>query len=209
MAIDMKAVMDKLQKRIFTTETDFQLALAMEIERMYPEAEVRCEFPPNYESRVEPQSGRIHLDILVRHEGETIPIELKYRTKKLDLVGVDNYGFNLMEQGAHDEGSYGFWRDVCRISEFKGNIKSCHRGYAIFLTNDLWYKNPSYEGCKTNYKDFDLNKISITKRKGCVGAKDKVLQEVPEIQAGWYSLTDITTEIHTQNSVFEYYIAEI
>ncbi len=50
MAIDMKAVMDKLQKRIFTTETDFQLALAMEIERMYPEAEVRCEFPPNYES---------------------------------------------------------------------------------------------------------------------------------------------------------------
>ena len=152
------------KRRYFSSEADFQLALAMQIEKDYGENSVICEYVPEYVSKFEKvddvviESPRIHIDILFLNEN--IPIELKYRTKKAELtekLDEKEYKFNLTDQYARDEGSYGFWRDVCRIGEYQRKTKAT-KGYVIFLTNDEWYKNPDYNKCNNPdyYKEFKL-----------------------------------------------------
>ena len=181
---DIYTVLDHLKekRRYFSSEVDFQLALAMQIEREYGDNSVICEYVPEYEScieiidKVEIKSSRIHIDIL--YLNENIPIELKYRTKKADLEDI-HYKIALSNQGAHDEGSYGFWRDVSRIGEYitKTDVP---KGFAVFLTNDGWYKKPDYSNCKVDYEQFNLNETSLESRSGHVSNKNKELNNIPK-----------------------------
>lgn len=177
----------KERKKYFSSEADFQLALAMQIEKKYGEHSVICEYAPDYESDVEEsdvedKKSRIHIDILYRNEN--IPIELKYRTKKAK-IDFGAYKISLTNQGAHDEGSYGFWRDVCRIGEYVKK-QNASEGYVVFLTNDGWYKNSDYSKCKDPhyYDQFNLNE-NRKMRNGTISGIKKSLKDVPNIEAEW------------------------
>ncbi len=186
---DIYTVLDHLKekRRYFSSEADFQLALAMQIERDYGENSVIGEYVPHYVSKVEKindveiESTRIHIDIL--YLNESIPIELKYRTKKADLEDI-HYKIALSDQGAHDEGSYDFWRDVSRIGEYITKTDA-PKGFAVFLTNDGWYKKPDYSNCKVKYEEFDLNKTNPGSRSGHVSNKNKELNNIPKTKTQW------------------------
>lgn len=171
----------KKKRKYFSSEADFQLALAMQIERLYGDSSVICEYVPEYKSEVEKLSSRIHIDILFCKEN--IPIELKYRTKKADLEDI-HYKIALSNQDAHDEGSYGFWRDVSRIGEYITETDA-PKGFAVFLTNDGWYREPDYSNCKVDYKQFNLNETNLERRSGHVSKKHKELNSIPKTITKW------------------------
>ena len=70
--------MQKLKEKrtIFVSEADFQLELAWIIKDEYPNAKVRLEYSPAFDLSM-------HIDILVIIDRKWIPIELKYKTKRV------------------------------------------------------------------------------------------------------------------------------
>lgn len=194
---EITEAMKRIEKmeRFFTSEADFQLAMARVIQEMDEVKEVFCEYPVAYQSQIEYKKmrdgaydkikpddlykirSRIRLDLLVHTKDEQlIPIELKHRTKKCTVPGPLGQKYDLKSQGAHDEGCYGYARDICRIHEFATETNSCTRGYAVFLSNDEKYKNS--DGARINYKnykDFWINDISEGWKEGRVGGGSRLL----------------------------------
>ena len=149
-------VIDSLKDKrmIFTSEADFQLALAQEIAMKYPKnAKVRLEYCPD-------KFPQMHIDILVLWtlEDESIkwiPIELKYKTQKFEYQDNDGCKYNLKEQSAYDCGCYDYLKDISRIETIKKTYSELYKtGFAIFLTNDTHYKTISKR--ESNYDNFRL-----------------------------------------------------
>jgi len=135
--ISVENVIEELRKirPIFHSEADFQHALAWEIHSHFPTAIVRLEIHPGRIGR------REYIDILVQHENVTYAIELKYKTRKLDVI-YNGEEFHLLDQGAQDIGRYDFIKDIVRLERFvAGHPKTV--GYAIMLTNDNNYWQPT------------------------------------------------------------------
>lgn len=122
----------KRTRKLFSSEADFQFALAWTIKELFPHVDVRLEWiPVDY-------NPNIYIDIVVFENGNLIPIELKYKTKKTDKV-VDGERLVLKNQSATDLGRYDFLKDIQRIEFIKQHFTSFKEGYAVLLTND-----PSY-----------------------------------------------------------------
>ncbi len=125
----------KENRKIFVSEADFQLSMACVIERMYPQAKVRLEYCPCF-------NDSMHIDILVLwgsdDKKQWIPIELKYKTKKIKHEDDDGCVCNLKDQSAQDWGCYDYFKDIERI-ETISEEEQFKEGYAIFLTNDSYY----------------------------------------------------------------------
>lgn len=133
--IDIQCVLDELrqQRPVFHSEADFQHALAWELHRQHPSAAVRLEMP------ISGSNGqREHIDIWVRDSETVCAIELKYKTKKLDIV-CNGEGFHLLDQLAPDIARYEFIKDICRL-EHAVKLHPASIGYAVLLTNveDYW-----------------------------------------------------------------------
>lgn len=131
--LSVENVINELRKSrpIFHSEADFQHALAWEIHSHYPTAVVRLEIHPG---RI---GQREYLDVWVQYENVTYAIELKYKTRKLDVTYCGEE-FHLLNQGAQDIGRYDFIKDIARLERFvAGHPKTI--GYAIMLTNDNGY----------------------------------------------------------------------
>lgn len=128
-----------VQKRLFTSEADFQFALAWEIKNMYSGDDVHLEYRhPNIMN-----CGRdSYIDIVVEEDGEQIPIELKYKTKGFSR-SYNGRVYTLKHHGAQDCGRYDFWKDVERLECFIRNNNRAKRGYVFFLTNDSLYWEPT------------------------------------------------------------------
>ena len=138
-SIPLENVIVELQKKrpIFHSEADFQHALAWEIHTHFPAAAVRLEIHPR---RTGP---REYIDIWVKHGGMTYALELKYKTRKIDVVYEDEE-FHLLNHGAQDTGRYDFAKDVMRLERFVAtHPEAC--GYAFLLTNE-----PNYWQTTTN-----------------------------------------------------------
>lgn len=153
--IDIYKTIDILRSRrtIFVSEADFQLELAWVIKELYPNAKVRLEYCPTFDTAM-------HIDILVIDNGMWIPIELKYKSKGCSKI-VDDEVFNLKNHGAKDVNSYLYLNDIKRIEKVKRNVECFERGYTVFITNDLSYlKKPQKEDCI--YSQFSLEQ-GITK----------------------------------------------
>ena len=143
MALNIYNVLNQLfsQKRLFTSEADFQFALAWEIKTMYPNAQVNLEY--RYPGNLKNNGRDSYIDIVIEEEGEVILIELKYKTKGYNGT-CNGRKYNLKDQSAQDCARYDFWKDVERLEHFiSNNTQGAKRGYAIFLTNDSLYWNPS------------------------------------------------------------------
>jgi hypothetical protein len=127
-----QALMNLAEKRlIFHSEADFQHALAWELQQMYPEAAIRLEYKP---AKVK---ARIYLDIWTTLGVEKIAIELKYKTKSLEVLHQGE-SFALLNHSAHDCGRYDFLKDIMRL-EHVVQKEMDTIGYVIFITNDQAY----------------------------------------------------------------------
>ena len=130
----MQNLSDK--RPIFHAEADFQHALAWEIQKHYPESDVRLE------TKVFGKNTKIYLDILVTYQGKRYAIELKYKTRGLDCV-VNGEEFYLNNQGAQDIGRYDVLKDLYRLEQMV-DTGVVDEGVLIFLTNDSTYYSPPY-----------------------------------------------------------------
>ncbi|MBQ7872553.1 MAG: hypothetical protein IJ360_01110 [Clostridia bacterium] len=123
------------KRKIFHSEADFQFAFAWELQKELPQAEIRLEYCPAF-------AKDMHIDIFVIESGATYPIELKYKSKKIQTIDNNDF-FSLKNHGAQDINRHAFLYDVERLEKMKALDKSFSMGYAVMLTNDpLYWRKP-------------------------------------------------------------------
>ena len=147
---------------VFHSEADFQYALAWEIQRHHPKAQIRLEINlPGFDKKE-------YIDIWAKIGDRVYIIELKYKTKKINLE-YNEEKFYLLNQGAQDVGRYDFIKDITRLERFIFK-HSNYIGYAIILTNDnLYWRDP----VRLNTVDADFRIHENIKIKGKLRCDDK------------------------------------
>ena len=130
MGLNLYTVIERLKskRKSFGSEADFQLELAWNIRELYPEAQIRLEFCPDF-------APSMRVDILVLMDDRWIPIELKYKTKAYWKV-INGELFSLKNHAAQDLGRYDYLRDLQRLEYLKENAPLFEEGYKLYLTND-------------------------------------------------------------------------
>lgn len=121
----------KLKQKIFHSEADFQFSFAWELQKQLPTAKIRLEYCPQFDLDM-------HIDLYIIDGIYSYPIELKYKSKKIEICYNDEF-FNLKNQGAQDLGRYDFLYDISRIEKIRNGDSRFRAGYAIMLTNDSSY----------------------------------------------------------------------
>jgi hypothetical protein len=137
------------QRPVFHSEADFQHAFAWEIHRQIPSAIIRLERP------ITTADSSLHLDFFVETTDQAIAVELKYKTRKLQVeVGGERY--RIASHGAQVLGRYDFMKDVCRLESI-GNHLPGVEGWAIFLTNDsaYWKQHAEKEMVDERFRIFE------------------------------------------------------
>lgn len=122
------------QRPVFHSEADFQHAVAWEIHKCLPRASVRLERPvagPHL-------NKRRYVDIWIEQDGHVLAIELKYKTKALQVL-IENEQYALRSQTAQVLGRYDFIKDIGRVESIVADRAPRASGYAILLTNDASY----------------------------------------------------------------------
>ena len=109
----IESALEQLKKkhRIFHSEADFQFSLAWELQKILPTAKIRLEYCPSF-------AREMHIDIYVIDEEGSHPIELKYKSRGIELID-DNEYFKLKNHGAQDIGRYDYLYDIQRIENMK------------------------------------------------------------------------------------------
>jgi hypothetical protein len=203
---DMECIIETLRRKrtVFHSEADFQFALAWEIQRKYPEAEIRLEYPPMGDPNK-------YIDILVRKDKCSFPIELKYKTKKLH-ISFDNEQYNLKNHGAQDLGCYDFVKDICRIESFSTHLDGFKCGYALWLTNDQKYWNAP-NNLNAGYVAFSVHhgakKTGLMKwanhlSSGTIKGREEALSLHEEYEIVWKNYSDLG-----KNGAFKYALIPI
>ncbi|GAA4239872.1 hypothetical protein [Winogradskyella damuponensis] len=157
----------KKERGIFHSEDDLKLSLGFIIKELYPELEIRLEKPINinmtdiYGNK---SIVRAPIDIIVYDKnGKTIPIELKYKTKKLETE-FNGETYNLTNQGARDIGRYSFRKDIYRIEQYLTKEEKSDFGIIFILTNDENYINNNVGEKETFDKHFSCHQNSIIRK---------------------------------------------
>lgn len=177
----MASLADK--RPVFHSESDFQLALAWEIQTLHPDADLRLE------KRVA-DKPRIELDLLVRLSGRSLGIELKYPRSKLEVeIGGELF---VLATGAPDLERYDALKDVARLERLvsEGVIDE---GCLILLTNAPRIWSPAATPSPTVYDDFRLHEgreVAGTLDWGpTTGEGTKIGRTEPVTLNGRYTLT--------------------
>ena len=148
-------------KELLFNERDFQMHLATYLSntKKYDDVDVEYYVPftelDNYIWKNE-----LRIDIVVRKGQEYLPVELKYKTKKVKQK-ISRFGEELTQdgvmknQGAQDLGRYNFWKDIRRVELVHKRFKNIKNGLAVFLTNDNYY-------LKAGREDSNCIKFSMT-----------------------------------------------
>lgn len=128
-------------------ERDFQMHLATWLRKSdnaYDDVDVEY-YVPNKELDNYIWESELRLDIVVKKGDEYCPVELKYKTKKVErkIARFDEILEDkvvvMKNQGAQDLGMYDFWKDVRRVELVRNRFASVKGGLAVFLTNDEAY----------------------------------------------------------------------
>ena len=160
----------KQNDKLFANERDLQMNLAVYLRyiRRY-DVEVECHVPSGVIDTLLPQAlperctyypwfqansdkpQEMYVDIVVSNGEEYVPMELKYKKKELkgDVVLFGkNMGKSviLKDDGAHDFGRYGFWKDVRRTELLVKSFEKVKNGIVLLVTNDESYKTASVAG---------------------------------------------------------------
>lgn len=151
--LDIDNVLSELsnERPVFHSEADFQLSLFRKLIRLTHPEDVFLEH------MMLKTSG--NTDIMVRSDSEVVGIELKYKTKRVELIADGENGteiFRLKDQIARDFGRYDFWKDVKRLKDiFEAN--KCTSGHVIFLTNDKAYWDKRGQGSNSSDEKFKID----------------------------------------------------
>ena len=154
---DVCAFLESNEELLFN-ERDFQIHLATWLRNSancYDDVDVEyyvpCQELDNYV-----WDSELRLDIVVKKDSEYCPVELKYKTKKVERK-ISRFDEELAgnvvvmkNQGAQDLGMYDFWKDVRRVELVRNRFERVKGGLAVFVTNDGFYTKGSKES-SNNY----------------------------------------------------------
>lgn len=154
---DVFAFLESNEELLFN-ERDFQMHLATWLRNSanrYDDVDVEY-YVPRQELDNYVWDSELRLDIVVKRDGEYCPVELKYKTRKVerkisrfDEALSDNVVV-MKNQGAQDLGMYDFWKDVRRVELVRNRFERVKGGLAVFVTNDGFYTKGSKES-SNNY----------------------------------------------------------
>ena len=137
----------KSNDELLFNERDFQMHLATWLRKSdnaYDDVDVEY-YVPNKELDNYIWESELRLDIVVKRNDEYCPVELKYKTKKVErkITRFDEMLSDdvvvMKNQGAQDLGMYDFWKDVRRVELVRNRFANVKGGLAVFLTNDEAY----------------------------------------------------------------------
>ncbi len=156
--IDLHKILERLsnERPIFHSEADFQHALAWKIHKEVPNVSIRLERPFRGVRDDKGNSKPWYIDIFCFEGKEKLAIELKYKTKALEVTHKGER-FILTNQSAQDVSRYDFIKDIVRLERLytSGEID---KGFALFLTNDeLYWKEPRWRYKRTNDYEFRIH----------------------------------------------------
>lgn len=148
----------KSNNELLFNERDFQMHLATWLRNSnnhYDDVDVEY-YVPHQELNNYVWNSELRLDIVVKKDGEYCPVELKYKTKKVERK-ISRFDEDLTSnvvvmknQGAQDLGMYDFWKDVRRVELVRNRFERVKGGLAVFVTNDEFYTKGSKES-SNNY----------------------------------------------------------
>lgn len=159
---DVETYLKSSHQEILFNERDFQMHLATFLKETGHYDDVDLEYyVPNslLEGYKDLWDTELRLDLLLRKGSEYCPVELKYKTRKIE-TSLKRFGelidnvIVVKNQGAQDIGMYDFWKDVKRVEMVKDRFSSVKSGLAVFLTNDEFYKKPPREN--SNNREFSM-----------------------------------------------------
>ena len=151
----------KSNDELLFNERDFQMHLATWLRNStnhYDDVDVEYYVPRQELQKVGKYvwESELRLDVVVKKDGEYCPIELKYKTKKVERK-ISRFDEDLTSnvvvmknQGAQDLGMYDFWKDVRRVELVRNRFERVKGGLAVFVTNDGFYTKGSKES-SNNY----------------------------------------------------------
>ena len=149
-ASDIDNFMKRNDELLFN-ERDFQMHLATWLLNStchYDDVDVEY-YVPQQELDDYVWNSELRLDIVVKKDGIFYPIELKYKTKKVERQisrfdeSLNDNVVVMKNQGAQDLGMYDFWKDVRRLELVRKRFKNVNGGFAVFVTNDEFYTKRS------------------------------------------------------------------
>lgn len=154
---DVFAFLESNDELLFN-ERDFQMHLATWLRNStnhYDDVDVEY-YVPRQELDNYIWDSELRLDIVVKKDSEYCPVELKYKTKKVERK-ISRFDEDLTadvvvmkNQGAQDLGMYDFWKDVRRVELVRNRFERVKGGLAVFVTNDGFYTKGSKES-SNNY----------------------------------------------------------
>ena len=154
---DVFAFLESYNELLFN-ERDFQMHLATWLrnsDNHYDDVDVEY-YVPKTELDNYIWDSELRLDIVVKKGSEYCPVELKYKTKKVERQitrfdeRLDDKVVVMKNQGAQDLGMYDFWKDVRRVELVRNRFKNVKGGLAVFVTNDQLYTKASRQN-SNNY----------------------------------------------------------
>lgn len=147
---DVLAFLESNNELLFN-ERDFQMHLATWLRNSsnrYDDVDVEY-YVPKSELENYVWDSELRLDIVVEKDGEFCPVELKYKTKKVERnisrfdEALHDKVVVMKNQGAQDLGMYDFWKDVRRVELVRKRFNRVKGGLAVFVTNDVAYTKAS------------------------------------------------------------------
>jgi hypothetical protein len=167
---DVMAFLESNDELLFN-ERDLQMHLATWLRRSanaYDDVDVEY-YVPQSELDNYIWDSELRLDIVVKRNGEYCPVELKYKTRKVErqITRFDEALHDkvvvMKNQGAQDLGMYDFWKDVRRVELVRNRFERVKGGLAVFVTNDPLYTKKSRENSNNFLFNMDEGKHSVVK----------------------------------------------
>jgi len=145
---DIHAFFKKRKGMMFYSEAEFQQELAYFLRQRHRNATIHLEYPLE---NLFSQKEKERIDIVVEENGEFVPIELKYKTKKLKLeeqIFGSSESIGLREQLATPDNRCEIWDDVERIESIKKKYPNVPGGIVVVLTNEpgFWKNDGTISG---------------------------------------------------------------
>jgi hypothetical protein len=193
-------------RQLFHSEADFQHAVAWELHKQCPGANVRLERP------IPSVAGLLHLDLIAEIDQTCHAFELKYKTRSL-ITQINGEIYELLDHGAQPLGRYDFLKDIQRL-ELTTEGHSSIIGHAILLTNDSAYWCQPRGHIDTS-ADFSLCegrsvtgtlKWSPSASMGTMRKRETPIHLTGQYRLEWRDYSKLGTKPYSQ---FRYLVAEI
>ncbi len=214
MTLNIHEFMQTLAEKrpIFHSEADFQHSFAWELQKKFPIASIRLEYPYKPDQLLQ-TNKRKYLDIWVSMDQIGLAIELKYKTSQLQ-TSFNNEMFSLTNHSAQPPSRYDFVKDISRLENMIA-VRPKFEGYAIMLTNDsVYWRTIEREKVviDTSFRFPDRHTLSgrldwgINTSKGTKSGRESSIDLLGKYDVTWHDYSNI---IAPKNGLFRYLVIPI